>query len=63
MPCDEIKSQINDWETHQFLPRKDLQQRQQHDPILQVFKQVSHNQRWYSLHNKQAHRLDSFTLF
>lgn len=61
MKCDEIKSRINDWETDQFLPRKDLQQCQQHDPILQVFKQIVHRQRWYSLQNKQTHRLYCFT--
>lgn len=60
MQCDEIKSRINDWETDQFLPRKDLQQCQQHDPILQVFKQIGHRQRWYSLQNKQTPQIILF---
>lgn len=58
MSWDEIKCQINDWETHKFLAGKELEQGQQHDPILQVLKQVGHYQGWYSLHSKQGHRLD-----
>lgn len=49
----EVRSQItccrSDHETHQFLSRKNFQQRQQPDTILDVLEQVCHDQWGHAL--------------